>query len=234
MDKSKAVLIVVGVIVVSIIGGGLLLNYQPREETSEEEDGPNANPSVEDPAANVVVTLEEFCDYQSPACATIGPTLKKLKDEYATNVNLVFRNTPLSGNTNALPAARAAEAARMQSRFWEMHYLLLEKQNEWKDEENPRPKFLQWARDLGIDVARFKQDMDGEQVTLRLDADKDAAIALGIQEVPSLVINGRRLKSDAMTADDIRQGIEVMLTRESEDEQDATSTPDYPFLSTRP
>ena len=225
MDKSKAVLIVVVVTVVSIIGGGLLLNYQRREDPVEEEDGPNVEAGVEDPAANVVVTLEEFCDYQSAACATISPTLKKLKDEYGPNVNLVFRNTPLPGNANALPAARAAEAARMQSRFWEMHYLLLEKQNEWKDEENPRPKFLQWARDLGIDVARFEQDIDGEQVTLRLDADKDAAIALGIEAVPSLVINGRRLKSDAMTADDIRQGIEVMLTRESEQEPNAPGTP---------
>ena len=151
--------------------------------------------------------------------------MKKLKEEYGTNVNLVFRNVPMEGNKNALPAARAAEAARMQSRFWEMHYLLLEKQSEWKDEENPRPKFIQWARDLGIDVARFEQDLDGEQVTYRIEADKDAAIALGIQEVPSIVINGRRLKTDAMTADDIRQGIEVMLTNSSEEAPESPSSP---------
>lgn len=226
MEKSKALLIVVVVIIVSLIGGGLLLNYQRQDVALEEEDDPSTiTANVEDPAANVVVDLEEFCDYQSPACATMAPTLKKLKDEYGTNVNLVFRNTPLPGNKNALPAARAAEAARMQSRFWEMHYLLLAKQNEWKDEENPRAKFLQWAGELGIDVARFEQDMDSEPVTLRLEADKDAAIALGIQQVPSIAINGRPLKTVALTADDIRQGIEVMLTRGAEEDPDATSSP---------
>lgn len=225
MGNSKAILIVVVVIVVSLIGGGLLLNFQKHNEPVDEEDEPIVEANLADPAANVVVTLEEFCDYQSAACATIAPTLKKLRDEYGTNVNLVFRNTPLPVNKNGLPAARAAEAARIQSRFWEMHYLLLEKQNEWKDEENPKPKFLQWARDLGIDVVRFEQDMDSEQVTFRIEADKDAAIALVIQEVPALVINGRRLKTNAMTADGIREGIEVMLTHGSEEAAEATPSP---------
>ena len=225
MEKSKAILIVVVVIVVSLIGGGLLLNFQKRSDPVDEEEEPIVEANVADPAENVVVTVEEFCDYQSPACATIASTLKKLRDEYGTNVNLVFRNTPLPVNKNALPAARAAEAARMHSRFWEMHYLLLEKQNEWKDEENPRLKFLQWARDLGIDAARFEQDMDSEQVTFRIEADKDAAIALAIQEVPAIVINGRRLKTDAMTADGIREGIEVMLTHGSDEAEGATPSP---------
>ena len=225
MEKSKAILIVVGVIVVSLIGGGLLLNFQKRDEPVDEEDGPIVEANVADPAADVVVTLEEFCDYQSPACVTMAPTLKKLRDEYGSNVNLVFRHTPLPGNKNALPAARAAEAARMQSRFWEMHYLLLEKQNEWKDEENPRPRFVQWARDLGVDVARFEQDMDSEQVTFRIEADKDAAVALAIQEVPAIVINGRRLKTDAMTSEGIREGIEVMLTRGSEEAAESSPAP---------
>ena len=225
MEKSKAVLILVAVIVVTLIGGGLLLNFQGRDDPANEDEEPVVDANVEDPAADVVVTLDEFCDYQSPACATVSPTLKKLKEEYGANLNFVFRNTPMPGNKNALMASRAAEAARMQSRFWEMHYLLLEKQNEWKDEENPRPRFVQWARDLGLDAARFRQDMDSEQVTFRIEADKDAAIALGIQEVPSIAINGRRLKTDAMTSDGIREGIEVMLTQSSQESPDATSGP---------
>ncbi|HKO63141.1 MAG TPA: thioredoxin domain-containing protein [Pyrinomonadaceae bacterium] len=225
MKKSKAVLIVVVVIVVTLVGGGLLLNFQRTDNQVDEEEDPIVDANVPDPAANVVVTLEEFCDYQSPACVEISPTLKKLKEEYGTNLNFVFRNTPLPGNKNALPASRAAEAARMQSRFWEMHYLLLEKQNEWKDDENPRPKLLQWARDLGLDVTRFEQDMDSEQVTFRIEADKDAAISLGIQEVPSIAINRRRLKTDAMNSDGIREGIEVMLTNSSEQSPDVAPSP---------
>jgi predicted DsbA family dithiol-disulfide isomerase len=97
-----------------------------------------------------------------------------------------------------------------------MHDLLYAKQSEWKDEENSREKFLQFARELGIDVERFTRDMASEQVRLRLEADKDAALALSLQETPAILIDGRRLKTDAMTADGIREGIELMLTRGAE------------------
>ena len=217
MGKDKAVLIVAVTIVVTLIGGGLLLNFQRNQEAVDEEDEAIVETGEADPAADVIVTLEEFGDYQSQSCADLNPTLKKLKEEYGANLNMVFRNLPLSINKNALLAAQAAEAARMQSRFWEMHDLLYAKQKEWKDEENPLPKFVQWAGDLGIDVTRFRQDIDSDPVKLRLEADKDAAIARGIQELPAIVINGRRLKTDAMTPDGIREGIEVMLTRGSEE-----------------
>ena len=216
-EKYTAVLIVVFVLVVALIGGGLLLKSQRGDESLDEENEAVVETNEADPAADVVVTLEEFCDYQSQTCVEIGSTIKKLKQEYGKNLNVVFRNLPLPGNKNALPAAQAAEAARMQSRFWEMHDLLYARQSEWKDEENPREKFLQFARELGIDVERFTRDMDSEQVRLRLEADKDAALALSLQEIPAIVIDGRRLKTDAMTADGIREGIELMLTRGVED-----------------
>jgi protein-disulfide isomerase len=219
MGKHKAILIVAVVVVVALIGGGLLLESQRSDESvvSDENDAIVAT-EEDDPAADLVVTLEQFGDYQSQSCAELNPTLKKLKEEYGTNLNVVFRNLPVTSiNKNALRAAQAAEAARMQSRFWEMHDLLYEKQSEWKDEKNPRSKFLQFAGDLGIDLARFRRDINSKQVRFRIEADKDAAVALDIQEIPAIVINGRRLKTEAMTADGIREGIELMLTRGSEE-----------------
>lgn len=214
---NKSVLTIVVVLVIGLVGAGLLLNSQRADEQlGDEEIEPVVDTGEPDPAADVVVTLEEFGDYQSSACAELNSTLKELKEEYAANLNLVFRNLPLTNiNKNALPAAQAAEAARMQNRFWEMHDLLYEKQNEWKDEADPRPRFLKFAQDLGLDVERFTKDVDGEQVQFRIEADKDAALAQGIQETPTLLINGRRLKTDAVNADGIREGIEVMLTRGS-------------------
>jgi protein-disulfide isomerase len=219
MMGNKFVLGLVVVVVIALVGAGLLLNSQRADDpVGDEEIEQLVDTGEPDPAADVVVTLEEFGDYQSSACAQLSPTLKKLKEEYASNLNLVFRNLPLTNiNKNALSAAQAAEAARMQNRFWEMHDLLYEKQNEWKDQADPRPTFLKFAQDLGLDMARFRSDLEGEQVQLRIDADKDAALALGIQDTPAILINGRRLKADATNADGIREGIEVMLTRGSEE-----------------
>ena len=219
---NKSVFTVVVVVVIGLVGAGLLFNSQRADEPlADEEIEPIVDTGEPDPAADVVVTLEEFGDYQSSACADLNPTLKKLKEEYAANLNVVFRNLPLTNiNKNALPAAQAAEAARMQNRFWEMHDLLYQKQNEWKDQADPRPTFLKFAQDLGLDVERFTKDVDGEQVQFRIEADKDAALAQGIQETPTIVLNGRRLKTDAVNADGIREGIEVMLTRDSVESPD--------------
>ncbi len=230
MEKQKALLIIVVVVVVALVGAGLLLKSQRSGDLiDDEETEPVGETEEADPAANVVVTLEEFADYQSPSCAELHPTLKKLKEEYDANLNVVFRNLPVTTlHKNALAAAQAGEAARMQNRFWEMHDLLYEKQNEWKDEEDPRPKFSKFAEDLGLDLVRFKRDLDGEQVQFRIEADKDAAVALGIQETPAILINGRRLKTEAMTAEGIREGIELMLTRGSEESSASPLQPSEP------
>ena len=103
----------------------------------------------------------------------------------------------------------------MQNRFWEMHDLLYENQNLWKDETNPQPRFWKFASDLGLDTARFSRDLNSEQVRFRIEADKDAAVRLGIDGTPTILINGRRLKAEATTPEGIREGIEVMLSRGS-------------------
>src|ERR1700730_9015791 len=69
--------------------------------------------------AGLSVTVEEFGDYQCPPCGLLHPELKKIAAEYGTKVNIVFRNFPLTNNhKNALAAAQAAEAARLQGHFY--------------------------------------------------------------------------------------------------------------------
>src|SRR6185436_9259231 len=162
----------------------------------------------------VVVTLEEFGDYQCPPCGGLHPSLKKMKQEFGANLNFVFRNLPLTTlHKNALAAAQAAEAARMQSHFWEMHDLLYENQDLWKDDINPKSIFVKFAEDLGLDTARFARDMDDKQVNLRIEADRSAAAELGIDSTPTLLIDGRKLLPEVTNPDGIRKGIEFTLSR---------------------
>lgn len=161
-----------------------------------------------------MVTLEEFGDYQCPPCGALHPTLKKLKQEFGTNLNFVFRNLPLTQiHKNALVAAQAAEAARMQDHFWEMHDFLYENQQLWQDDVNPQAIFIQEARDLGLDLARFVRDMSKEQVQMRLQADADAAAQLGVNGTPTIFIDGLQLRPEVTTPEGIRKGIEQMMSR---------------------
>lgn len=212
-------LIIAIVLLIAVVGGALLLRSgRDKNALSAVPVAPPSNPPAGDAQhkfpTNVVVTLEEFGDYQCPPCGELHPTLKKLKQEFGSNLNFIFRNLPLTAiHKNALLAAQAAEAARVQNRFWEMHDLLYENQALWKDDVNPRSIFLKFAADLDLDTARFGRDMDSQQVQMRIDADKEAAAEQGIDGTPTVLIDGRQMRPEVTTAVGIRKGIEYMLNR---------------------
>ncbi len=215
MQKSGPFLIIAIVLVAAVVGGALLLRSDRNGDSSIAAPAPRSGTELKAKLpADVVVTLEEFGDYQCPPCGAIHPTLKKLKQEFGSSLNFVFRNLPLTTiHTNALAAAQAAEAARMQNRFWEMHDLLYENQDLWKDDINPRAIFLKFAADLGLHTASFTRDMDDKQVKLRIEADQSAAAELGINGTPTLLIDGRQLRPEVTNPDGIRKGIEYIMTR---------------------
>ena len=210
MLKYRPFLIIAIVLVAAVVGGFLLLRSGGNNDYSTVPE-PSAEPQRK-PPADAVVTLEEFGDYQCLPCGALHPTLKKLKQEFGPNLNLVFRNLPLTTiHKNALAAAQAAEAARVQNRFWEMHDLLYENQNLWTEDINPRTIFLKFAADLGLDTGLFARDMDGEQVKLRIEADQDAAAELGVIGTPTILLDGRQLRPEVTNPDGIRKGIDYLL-----------------------
>jgi protein-disulfide isomerase len=216
MQKYRPLLVIATVLVVAVIGGMLLLrsNRSSKPDTADLGIPTPATEQQAKPSGEIVVTLEEFGDYQCPPCGALHPTLKKLKQEFGPNLNFVFRNLPLSSiHKNALAAAQAAEAARVQGHFWEMHDLLYENQDLWKDDTNPRVTFLKFAGDIGLDTQRFLHDLEDKQVQLRIDVDKEAATRLGIDGTPTVLIEGRKLRPEATTPEGIRKGIEVMAGR---------------------
>ena len=219
MQTYRPFLIIAVVLVAAIIGGVFLLKSGRGEDPLPAGPTPSATTSPESLAgrqlpADAVVTIEEFGDYQCPPCGLLHPSLKKMKQELGPNLNFVFRNLPLTTlHKNALAAAQAAEAARVQDHFWEMHDLLYENQDLWKEDINPRGIFLKFASDLGLDTNRFAQDMDGKQVMLRIQADEQAAAELGIIGTPTIIIEGRQLRPEVTNPEGIRKGIELMMNK---------------------
>lgn len=211
MKNYRPFLIIAIVLTVSLIGGILLLR-SGRGGDSFTPAAP-AEQAGKPPAENIV-TLEEFGDYQCPPCGELHPTLKRLKSELGPNLNFIFRNLPLTSiHKNALLAAQAAEAARVQNHFWEMHDLLYENQKLWSDDVNPKPTFLKFARDLGLDTARFERDLTSAEVKMRIEADQAAAAGQRIDGTPTILINGRRLLVEATNPEGVRKGIDLMMAR---------------------
>jgi protein-disulfide isomerase len=174
----------------------------------------SATPAAASPARTASVTLEEFGDYQCPPCGSLHPELKKIKAEYGDRLVFVFRNLPLPTiHKNALTAAQAAEAARLQDRFWEMHDKLYETQNAWTDLPDPHATFVGYARQLRLDVKRFRSDMAGAEVQKHLAEDQQRTEALKLESTPTILLDGRQLRPQVSNPDGIRRAIDFLLSQ---------------------
>src|SRR6266550_6344311 len=213
MNSNRPFLIIALVLLVAAAGTALLLKSNKDRDSSSRLAETQSPDQAKNIAADTVVTLEEFGDYQCPPCGQLHPTLKKLKQQYGANLNLIFRNLPLTKiHPNALAAAQAAEAARVQDRFWEMHDLLYENQALWKDDINPRSIFIKFAADLGLNATQFTRDLDDKQIQMRIEADQEAAAKQGINGTPTILINGRQLRAEMTTPEGVTKGIELMMS----------------------
>ena len=138
--------------------------------------------------ADARVTVVIFSDFQCPFCSRVQGTLKDLQAAYPKDVRLVAKHLPLAMHANAMGAALAAEAAAKQGKFWELHDKLYENGKALSPGE-----IEVYAKDLGLDMARFKKDRDSAAVKAVVDADVKQAADVGARGTPAFFINGRFL-----------------------------------------
>jgi protein-disulfide isomerase len=135
------------------------------------------------------VTIIEFSDFQCPYCSRVTPTLESVLKDYGNDVELAFRHNPLPFHNNAMPAALAAEAAREQGKFWQMHDKLFANQ-----QSLDRPGLDKLAQEIGLDMGKFKESMDKEKGKERIKRDLDDAAKFGARGTPNFFINGRNFR----------------------------------------
>jgi protein-disulfide isomerase len=139
------------------------------------------------------VTIVEFADFECPFCQRLAPDLDDLCEKRQATVRFVYKFMPLAMHPHSEIAARAAIAAQTQGRFWPMHHALFANGShlEVTDIEG-------YAKELGLDLDRFRADMKSPATTARLDGDRKLADDLGVKGTPTLFINGREydVKSD--------------------------------------
>lgn len=141
------------------------------------------------------VTLVEYGDYQCPFCGQYYPIVKQVQAEYADKIVFQFRNFPLVGaHPNAFAGARAAEAAALQNKFWEMHDLLYENQSVWSGVTDPTEVFNGYAQQLGLNVTQFKSDYASSKVNDLINADMAEGNRLNVTGTPSFFIDGKKVE----------------------------------------
>lgn len=147
-------------------------------------------------AAGAKVTLVEFADFQCPACAAYEPLVRQVVADNADSVQLVFRHFPLMQiHPNALLAGKAAEAAGLQGKFWEMHDVLYAKQLEWSASLNARDYMISYAKEIGVDVKKFETDLENQSLEAKILAEYKEGVNLGVQGTPTFFVNGKKIKN---------------------------------------
>jgi len=143
-------------------------------------------------APEALVTLVEFSDYQCPFCRQAHATVTQVEKKYAGKIRVVMKQFPLTTmHPMARPAALAAIAAGRQGKYWEMHDRL------FSSPQLDADTLEKYARELGLDVARWKADQLDPRVAAVITRDTELGSNVGVSGTPAFFVNGRRLPGGA-------------------------------------
>jgi protein-disulfide isomerase len=139
------------------------------------------------------ITLIEYSDFQCPACATYYPLIKKLEQEFSSQILIAYRHFPLKQHRNSYKAAYASEAAGKQGKFWEMHDMLFEKQAEWEALVDPLEKFRSYAQTIGLDTTSFSTDYSSDEIKKKVDSNFISGSNAFVNSTPTFFLNGKKM-----------------------------------------
>jgi protein-disulfide isomerase len=137
---------------------------------------------------DATVTIVEFADFECPHCREAVPLVDAVLAAHPGKVRLVYKSYTLPFHVHGEPAARAAFAAGVQGKFWEMEHLLFDRQQHLEGADLER-----YARSLNLDVARWKSDMDAPATTDRIAHDRQLGEEMKLKGTPTIYVNGREL-----------------------------------------
>lgn len=144
-------------------------------------------------AADGKVTVVEFLDFECAACGSAYPGVERLRAEYGNRITYVVRYFPIESHPNAYNAAHAAEAAARQGKFEQMYKKLFDNQRTWGNQQQSQvDTFVGYAGELGLDVKKFRADLDSTDVDDRVRSDAKDGERLGVQGTPTFFVNGTR------------------------------------------
>jgi protein-disulfide isomerase len=137
------------------------------------------------PRATIVI----FTDFECPFCARAAKTLHNLVRRHPDDVLVVYKHFPLKSHPLAEFAARAAYAAQLQDKFWEMHDTLFSAIGS----PLKRERIEVMADGLGLDMDKWQEDLASPTATAALTADRKLGEQLSVEGTPTIFLNGRKL-----------------------------------------
>lgn len=198
MNIKRALTWAIFIIIVGLIIWGMIAASKKHPTTSEVSislptpvtpaDWTRGNP-------NAPVTLVEYADFECPACQAYYPVVEQVFNAASSTVRMVFREFPLPQHADAIPAAKAAEAAGNQGKFWDMYGLIYSNHADWETLSDPTSVFVGYAQKLRLNMAQFNADIKSAIVAKKISDEVTTGTAAGIDATPTFFINGKRIEN---------------------------------------
>lgn len=187
-------LIVIGLVIVI----GLIIVFVARAQSAAEQ---ASEPQIVrsdshrlQEVPNAKVTIVEFLDFECEACGAAYPFVEQLRKQYNGRVTFITRYFPIPSHTNAMNAARTAEAAARQGRFEQMYNELFRNQKTWAEKQDSQAPYLRTlAKRIGLDIAKYDRDIADPALQKRVEKDQKDGADLGVSGTPTFFLNGEKL-----------------------------------------
>jgi protein-disulfide isomerase len=190
-------ILIVSAIVVAIIAGAMALDSKKDRKTNSANSRSESTAIAEAQiygSKDSKVKLVEYGDFQCPACGAYFPLVKEIKEKYKDQISFEFKNFPLTQkHLNAQAAHRAAHAAGLQGKFWEMHDKLYESQASWSQSNGAIKLFEEYANSLGLNMDQYKADVASGKTNDYINQDIEDGQELGVNSTPTFFLNGKEL-----------------------------------------
>ncbi len=193
MNKINKTQIIIGLGILVIFAGILIYANASFKNKNESLEGEIAKPLESN---NGKVVLEEYSDFQCPACAQASQIVDELKDKYPNKLEVVFQDTPF--HKYSILASEAAQCANDQGKYWEYHDLLFQNQSIWGQSLNEKEAikhFKEYAKSLGLNTEQFNKSLDSGEKKSYVNEKILKAQALKISATPTFYLNGKKLQN---------------------------------------
>ncbi|MEJ7634843.1 thioredoxin domain-containing protein [Aeromicrobium sp.] len=197
---SKQTRVAIAVALVAIAGFGAAFAYQLLAAPGPVDSSARTSTVVRSDSHRLgdegdgKVTLVEFLDFECESCRAAYPFIEQLRARYAGEVTFVVRYFPIQSHRNADNAAYAVESAARQGKFEDMYKQMFETQLEWGERQDSQAKlFRSYAKDLGLDMSTYDQDVTSPAVAARVKRDVEDGMALGVSGTPTFFLDGKKL-----------------------------------------
>ncbi len=153
--------------------------------------------------------VEEFSDFQCPACKSAVPIVERLLSQYGDRVQVQYRHFPLDQiHKRAFAAARSSECANDQGKFWEMHDALFANQPDFSKDE-----LIQYARDIELDAELFTTCFESSAHGKTVRSDQADGRKKGVSGTPTFFVNGKKVQNYG----NLLQEVAAVLEKEAQD-----------------